>query len=92
MQATCCIVDPLRGALCAELLSRYLFVNTMLRADVDALCVCVGCVQAMERGIHFEILYSPTVRDSTFRQNTIANALQLVSACKGKVSYVHGVC
>ncbi|PVD29948.1 hypothetical protein C0Q70_09209 [Pomacea canaliculata] len=39
---------------------------------------------AIERGIHFEILYSPAIRDSSFRQNTIANAHQLISACKGK--------
>ena len=59
--------------------------------DVDCVyvctCVCVCVyVQAIERGIHFEILYSPAVRDSTFRQNIISSALQLYAACKGKVS------
>ncbi|XP_070211311.1 ribonuclease P protein subunit p30-like isoform X2 [Littorina saxatilis] len=47
---------------------------------------------AIERGMHFEILYSPAVRDSTFRQNTISNALQLTSVCKGKNVIVSSGC
>ncbi|KAJ8317014.1 hypothetical protein KUTeg_004918 [Tegillarca granosa] len=39
---------------------------------------------ALERGIHFEIQYSPAIRDSSTRKNTISNALSLMSCCKGK--------
>jgi len=39
---------------------------------------------AIERGIHFEIKYSPAIRDSSLRQNTISNARMLVSLSKGK--------
>ncbi|XP_076439526.1 ribonuclease P protein subunit p30-like [Babylonia areolata] len=47
---------------------------------------------AMERGIHFEILYSPAVRDSSFRQNTISSALKLCSICKGKNLIISSGC
>lgn len=47
---------------------------------------------AIERGIHFEILYSPAVRDSTYRQNTICNALQLYTASKGKNIIISSGC
>ncbi|KAL5475147.1 hypothetical protein EMCRGX_G027210 [Ephydatia muelleri] len=40
--------------------------------------------QAMERGLHFEICYSPAIRDVTARRNVIANAQELVKMTKGK--------
>lgn len=40
--------------------------------------------QAVERGIHFEILYSPMIMDSTARRHTISTALDLVNLTKGK--------
>ncbi|XP_046373830.1 ribonuclease P protein subunit p30-like [Haliotis rufescens] len=39
---------------------------------------------AFERGIHFEIKYSPTVRDSTLRRNVISSAISLAEITKGK--------
>lgn len=41
--------------------------------------------QALERGIYFEIQYSPAIRDSTYRKYMIANAQSLMRVCKGKV-------
>lgn len=39
---------------------------------------------AIERGMSFEIAYSPAIRDDFLRKNVIANALELVRVCKGK--------
>ncbi|KAK3590191.1 hypothetical protein CHS0354_041248 [Potamilus streckersoni] len=39
---------------------------------------------AMERGLFFEIQYSPAIRDNSLRKYTISNAHQLVLMCKGK--------
>ncbi|XP_021371885.1 ribonuclease P protein subunit p30-like [Mizuhopecten yessoensis] len=39
---------------------------------------------AIERGIHFEIQYSPAVMDSSSRVDMIHNTQSLVSVCKGK--------
>ncbi|ESP00435.1 hypothetical protein LOTGIDRAFT_87019, partial [Lottia gigantea] len=39
---------------------------------------------ALERGIHFEIVYSPAIRDQTLRRHIISNACDLVRVCKGK--------
>ena len=39
---------------------------------------------AIERGIHFEILYSPALKDSSQRKNLISTALDLVVFAKGK--------
>lgn len=47
-------------------------------------CVCV-CVQAVDRGLVFEVSYSAAIRDSTMRRYTIANAVSLMDTCKGKV-------
>jgi len=47
---------------------------------------------AIERGIHFEIRYSPAIRDSSLRQNTIANARMLVHLCKGKNIILSSAC
>ncbi|KAL4232348.1 Ribonuclease P protein subunit p30 [Mactra antiquata] len=39
---------------------------------------------ALERGVYFELQYSPSIRDSTYRQYLIANAQKLMFWCKGK--------
>ena len=40
--------------------------------------------QAIERGVHFEIVYSPAIRDLTLRRYLFSNALQLVQVAKGR--------
>eukprot|EP00118_Oscarella_pearsei_P004208 m.17581 g.17581 ORF g.17581 m.17581 type:complete len:315 (+) comp27518_c0_seq1:500-1444(+) len=40
--------------------------------------------QAIRRGIHFEIVYSPMILDATARRNTISGALELIRFTKGK--------
>ncbi|XP_031561574.1 ribonuclease P protein subunit p30-like [Actinia tenebrosa] len=40
--------------------------------------------QAIERGIHFEIVYSPAIRDNTQRRYIMSNAMELVRASKGR--------
>ncbi|XP_062509357.1 ribonuclease P protein subunit p30-like [Corticium candelabrum] len=40
--------------------------------------------QATDRGIHFEILYSPMIADSTARRHIISTARDLVNLTKGK--------
>lgn len=42
-------------------------------------------VQALERGVAFEVSYSAALRDSTLRRYTISNAMFLTDTCKGKV-------
>eukprot|EP00128_Syssomonas_multiformis_P005739 Colp12_sorted_trinity150504_noHs@30801 len=44
--------------------------------------------QAIERGIHFEISYSPALRDATARRNIISNAQGLVRITKGKNLFI----
>ncbi|XP_019743454.1 ribonuclease P protein subunit p30 [Hippocampus comes] len=39
---------------------------------------------ALERGLAFEVSYTAAIRDATMRRYTIANAVSLVQACKGK--------
>ncbi|XP_007071626.3 ribonuclease P protein subunit p30 isoform X3 [Chelonia mydas] len=39
---------------------------------------------AIDRGIYFELLYTPAIKDSTMRRYTISNALSLMQICKGK--------
>lgn len=41
--------------------------------------------QALDRGVFFEIVYTPAIRDSTMRRYTIGNSLGLMETCKGKV-------
>ncbi|XP_043842795.1 ribonuclease P protein subunit p30 isoform X1 [Dromiciops gliroides] len=63
--------------------------------DVDLVCITVTeklpfyfrrppINVAIERGIGFEITYSPAIKDSTMRRYTISNALSLMQICKGK--------
>ncbi|XP_029788075.1 ribonuclease P protein subunit p30 isoform X2 [Suricata suricatta] len=39
---------------------------------------------AIDRGVGFELVYSPAIKDSTMRRYTISNALNLMQVCKGK--------
>ena len=38
--------------------------------------------QAVERGVYFEICYSPMIKDASCRRNLISNAMSLLRACK----------
>jgi ribonuclease P/MRP protein subunit RPP1 len=38
--------------------------------------------QAVERGIYFEICYSPMIKDASCRRNLISNSMSLLRACK----------
>jgi ribonuclease P/MRP protein subunit RPP1 len=38
--------------------------------------------QAVERGVYFEICYSPMIKDSSCRRNLISNSISLLRACK----------
>uniref|UniRef100_A0A8D0XYR2 Uncharacterized protein n=1 Tax=Sus scrofa TaxID=9823 RepID=A0A8D0XYR2_PIG len=40
--------------------------------------------EAIDRGVAFELVYSPAIKDSTMRRYTISNALNLMQICKGK--------
>jgi len=42
--------------------------------------------QAISRGVHFEIVYAPMIRDAAARRSTITHANLLVELCRGKVS------
>ncbi|NXK02169.1 RPP30 protein, partial [Herpetotheres cachinnans] len=65
--------------------------------DVDLVCINVTeklpfyfrrppVNMAIDRGIYFELLYTPAIKDSTMRRYTISNAISLMQICKGKVS------
>ncbi|NXG59564.1 RPP30 protein, partial [Hemiprocne comata] len=65
--------------------------------DVDLVCINVTeklpfyfrrppVNMAIDRGIYFELLYTPAIKDSTMRRYTISNAINLMQICKGKVS------
>ncbi|NXA10320.1 RPP30 protein, partial [Sapayoa aenigma] len=65
--------------------------------DVDLVCINVTeklpfyfrrppVNMAIDRGIYFELLYAPAIKDSTMRRYTISNAISLMQICKGKVS------
>ncbi|XP_043912862.1 ribonuclease P protein subunit p30 [Protopterus annectens] len=72
-----------------------LFHTACLNLDVDLICINVTEKQpfyfkraavnaAISRGIYFELVYTPAIRDSTMRRYTISNALALMQSCKGK--------
>lgn len=42
-------------------------------------------MEAIERGVVFEVTYAAAIRDSTMRRYTIANANVMMDICKGKV-------
>ncbi|XP_027795808.2 ribonuclease P protein subunit p30 isoform X1 [Marmota flaviventris] len=63
--------------------------------DVDLVCITVTeklpfyfkrppINVAIDRGLGFELVYSPAIKDSTMRRYTISNALNLMQICKGK--------
>ncbi|KAF3827755.1 hypothetical protein GH733_000990 [Mirounga leonina] len=63
--------------------------------DVDLVCITVTeklpfyfkrppINVAIDRGVGFELVYSPAIKDSTMRRYTISNALNLMQVCKGK--------
>ncbi|XP_067100885.1 ribonuclease P protein subunit p30 [Osmerus mordax] len=75
--------------------SEKLFHAACMTYDVDIICVEVTERQpfffkrspvngAIERGVFFEISYTPAIRDSTMRRYTISNSLSLIETCKGK--------
>ncbi|KAH0521314.1 Ribonuclease P protein subunit p30, partial [Microtus ochrogaster] len=39
---------------------------------------------AIDRGLGFELVYGPAIRDATMRRYTISNALSLMQICRGK--------
>ncbi|ELT98263.1 hypothetical protein CAPTEDRAFT_220335 [Capitella teleta] len=47
---------------------------------------------AIEKGIHFEICYSPLVMDSASRKKVLANSLALIRVCKGKNIIISSGC
>ncbi|KAL8187109.1 UNVERIFIED_CONTAM: Ribonuclease P protein subunit p30 [Gekko kuhli] len=63
--------------------------------DVDLVCISVteklpfyikrpSVNVAIDRGIYFELVYVPAIKDSTMRRYTISNALSLMQICRGK--------
>ncbi|KAH0623601.1 hypothetical protein JD844_006526, partial [Phrynosoma platyrhinos] len=63
--------------------------------DVDLVCINVteklpfyikrpSVNVAIDRGIYFELLYVPAIKDSTMRRYTVSNALSLMQICRGK--------
>ncbi|NP_001279753.1 ribonuclease P protein subunit p30 [Callorhinchus milii] len=72
-----------------------LFHIASMTLDIDLICIHVTEKQpyhfkrpsinaAIDRGIYFELAYSPAIKDSTMRRYTISNALSLMQICKGK--------
>ncbi|XP_067408922.1 ribonuclease P protein subunit p30 isoform X1 [Emydura macquarii macquarii] len=72
-----------------------LFHVACTNLDVDVICINVTeklpfyfrrppVNMAIERGIYFELLYTPAIKDSTMRRYTISNALSLMQISKGK--------
>ncbi|XP_075697332.1 ribonuclease P protein subunit p30 isoform X2 [Rhinoderma darwinii] len=72
-----------------------LFHAACTNIDVDMICINVTekypfffrrppINAAIERGIFFELIYTPAIKDSTLRRYTISNALSLMQICKGK--------
>lgn len=58
--------------------------NTTAVESLDA--CCVYALQAISRGVHFEVVYAPMICDASARRSTITNANLLVELCRGKVS------
>lgn len=72
-----------------------LFHTACTALDVDLICINALEKQpfyfrrppinaAIERGLFFELVYTPAIKDSTMRRYTISNALGLMQVCKGK--------
>ncbi|KAJ6653574.1 hypothetical protein lerEdw1_009072 [Lerista edwardsae] len=69
--------------------------------DIDLVCINVteklpfyikrpSVNVAIERGIYFELVYVPAIKDSTMRRYTISNALSLMQICRGKSLQLRG--
>uniref|UniRef100_A0A452EEI7 Ribonuclease P protein subunit p30 n=2 Tax=Pecora TaxID=35500 RepID=A0A452EEI7_CAPHI len=78
-----------------------LFHVACTHLDVDLVCITVTeklpfyfkrppINVAIDRGVGFELLYSPAIKDSTMRRYTISNALNLMQVCKGKPLEIRG--
>ncbi|XP_069836464.1 ribonuclease P protein subunit p30 isoform X1 [Dendropsophus ebraccatus] len=72
-----------------------LFHAACTNIDVDIICINVTekypfffrrppVNAAVERGIFFELIYTPAIKDSTLRRYTISNAISLMEVGKGK--------
>ncbi|XP_063077605.1 ribonuclease P protein subunit p30 [Engraulis encrasicolus] len=72
-----------------------IFHAACMSFEVDIICVTVCEKQpfhfkrapvngAIDRGVFFEIIYTPAIRDSTMRRYSIGNSLSLMETCKGK--------
>ncbi|KAG9464775.1 hypothetical protein GDO78_019417 [Eleutherodactylus coqui] len=72
-----------------------LFHTVCTATDVDIICINVTekypfffkrppLRPSSHRGIFFELIYTPAIKDFTLRRNTISNALSLMEVCKGK--------
>ncbi|CAJ0920917.1 unnamed protein product, partial [Ranitomeya imitator] len=58
--------------------------------DIVAVCPTTEKLfHAIERGIFFELIYTPAIKDSTIRRYTISNAINLMEICKGKAFSLH---
>ncbi|XP_041124902.1 ribonuclease P protein subunit p30-like [Polyodon spathula] len=82
------------GSHCNELVSKTLQTACMT-LDVDIIEIIMTEKQqfnfrrspvnaAIDRGIVFELVYSPAIKDSTMRRYTISNSLSLMNISKGK--------
>nr|XP_036858830.1 ribonuclease P protein subunit p30 isoform X4 [Manis javanica] len=78
-----------------------LFHVACTHLDVDLVCITVTeklpfyfkrppINVAIDRGVGFELVYSPAIKDSTMRRYTISNALNLMPICKGKPLEIRG--
>uniref|UniRef100_A0A9L0INQ7 Ribonuclease P protein subunit p30 n=1 Tax=Equus asinus TaxID=9793 RepID=A0A9L0INQ7_EQUAS len=78
-----------------------LFHVACTHLDVDLVCITVTeklpfyfrrppINVAIDRGVSFELVYSPAIKDSTMRRYTISNALNLMQICKGKPLEIRG--
>nr|XP_048294865.1 ribonuclease P protein subunit p30 isoform X3 [Myodes glareolus] len=72
-----------------------LFHVACTHLDVDLVCITVTeklpfyfkrppVNVAIDRGLGFELVYGPAIRDATMRRYTISNALSLMQICRGK--------
>ncbi|XP_056153502.1 ribonuclease P protein subunit p30 [Lampris incognitus] len=75
--------------------SEKLFHAACMAFDVDIICITVTeklpfyfkrapINGAIDRGLVFEIVYAPAIRDSTLRRYTITNSISLMDRSKGK--------
>ncbi|KAI2556612.1 ribonuclease P/MRP subunit p30, partial [Homo sapiens] len=78
-----------------------LFHIACTHLDVDLVCITVTeklpfyfkrppINVAIDRGLAFELVYSPAIKDSTMRRYTISSALNLMQICKGKPLEIRG--